>query len=183
MDKRTLAILTLIVLGAFARAIPHPPNVAPIAAIALFGGAMLRDRRAAYGAPLVTMLLSDLFLAAFVYGARPLIHSQPIVYACFLATVAIGVLVKRRRTPLVIGAASLASSILFYLVTNFAVWAGGSMYPKTAPGLVTCYQAAIPFFRNTLGGDLAFASLLFGGFALWQHFVPALRENRQLAIS
>jgi hypothetical protein len=71
---------------------------------------------------------------------------------------------------------------LFYVVTNFAVWAGGHLYPRTGAGLASCYLAAIPFFRNSLIGDMAFAALLFGGFALLEMRLPFLREESRAAV-
>ena len=78
-----------------------------------------------------------------------------------------------------IGGAALASAILFFVVTNFGVWLSSGMYPPTLAGLAACYVAAIPFFQNTLAGDLFFAALLFGGFALAERALPALRERRR----
>ncbi len=74
----------------------------------------------------------------------------------------------------------MTGSVLFFVLTNFGVWAVGTFYPKTMSGLVTCYVVAIPFFRNTLAGDFAFTALLFGGFALAERWIPILREKRQL---
>jgi hypothetical protein len=181
MNTRSTTLVAIILLAAFSRLIPHPPNVAPIAAIALFGGAFFPSRRIAFLVPLAAMLLSDVGLAIFLYSGRTLVHSQPIIYACFLATVALGRLIHNRRSPWNVAAIALASSVLFYLVTNFAVWADGTLYPHTLAGLETSYLAALPFFRNSLAGDLAFTALLFGGFALLQRLAPSLRESSQPA--
>jgi hypothetical protein len=78
-------------------------------------------------------------------------------------------------------AASLAASVLFFVVTNFAVWAMGSMYPKSAGGLLACYVAAIPFFGNTLLGDAFFTAVLFGGLALAEWRIPAVRAEPRAA--
>ena len=92
-----------------------------------------------------------------------------------LTIVGIGFLLRDRRTPLQIAGASLAGSVLFFVVTNFGVWMLGSLYPKTLEGLVACYVAAIPFFHNTLLGDAFFTAVLFGGFVLAQRRFPVLR--------
>ena len=76
-----------------------------------------------------------------------------------------------------IGGAALASAVLFFVVTNFGVWATSGMYPPTFAGLQACYVAALPFFQNSLAGDLFFAAVLFGGFALAERSLPALRET------
>jgi hypothetical protein len=177
-----LTLTGLVFLAALARLAPHPPNVTPIAAMALFGGAYMSNRRLAYMLPLAAMLLSDIVLGATVYG-KAILFSQPIVYACLLATVAMGRLIRSKRSALAIAIVTLASSCLFYAVTNFAVWTSGHLYPMTLAGLETCYVAAIPFFRNSLAGDAAFVVILFGGFALLERTVASIREHapRQIA--
>ena len=99
-----------------------------------------------------------------------------IVYGSFALVVCVGLLLRKRRSPLRIAGAALASSMLFFINTNFGVWAFGSLYPKTAAGLLTCYVAAIPFFQNTLAGDALYTAVLFGGFALAERLFPVLRE-------
>ena len=180
MNKRLMVLTGIVVAAAMARLVPHPPNMTPIAAMALFGGAFLPKRRLAYALPLVAMLLSDLVLCAMVYG-KVLLLSQPIVYACLLGTVAMGQLIRDRRSVLNVASITLASSVMFFAVTNVAVWATGSLYPRTLSGLMVCYTAAIPFFRNSLIGDMAFAAILFGGFALLENGVPSLRDKRLTA--
>ena len=179
MNKRLLAVSLFVGGAALARLLPHPPNVTPIAAMALFGGACLANRKLAFGLPLMAMLLSDLVLGYTIYG-RVLLFSQPVVYLCLLATVAIGGLIRSRKSWWNIAAASLASSVMFYLVTNFAVWAFESLYPKNWSGLITCYTAAIPFFHNSVAGDFCFAVILFGGFALLEKSIVSVREPKPL---
>jgi hypothetical protein len=179
MNKRLMVLASIVLAAAMTRLAPHPPNVTPIAAMALFGGAFLPNRRMAFALPLVAMLLSDVVLGATLYG-KALFVSQPVVYACLLATAAMGKLIRDRRSAINVGAVTLASSLMFYAVTNLAVWASGSLYPATWNGLGTCYTAAIPFFRNSLIGDMLFTGLLFGGFALLETFVISLREKQEL---
>jgi len=100
----------------------------------------------------------------------------PLVYGSFALIVCLGFWLRTRRTAVPIVCAALAASLLFFIVTNFGVWALGSMYPKTTEGLVACYLAAIPFFGSTLLGDAAYTVLLFGGLALAEKRLPALRE-------
>jgi hypothetical protein len=178
MNKRLMVLIGIVVAAAMARLIPHPPNMTPIAAMALFGGAFLPKRRLAYALPLAAMLLSDIVLGITLYG-KAMLASQATVYACLLGTVAMGKLIRDRRSVLNVAAVTLASSLLFFVVTNFSVWASEALYPRTLPGLMACYTAAIPFFRNSLIGDMAYAAILFGGFALLENVVVSLREKQQ----
>ncbi len=166
---RTLLVLALIVLAAALRVAPHPWNFTPVGAMALFSGALLKDRRLAFFFPLLALFLGDLFI-----GFHKLI---PIVYASFLINVAIGLWLRDRRTVTRISLATLLGAIQFFLVTNFAVWWLLNSYPKTTSGLATCYLAGIPFFWNTLAGDAFHATLLFGAFALAERFIPALQAS------
>lgn len=173
MTKPRLIVLVLMILAAAAsRLIPHPPNMASITAVALFGGAYLSDKRLAFLVPLAALFLGDLVLGLYSH--------MEIIYGSFTLVVCIGLLLRRKRTPLRIAGAALLSSLLFFIITNFGVWAFGSLYPKTAAGLVACYVAAIPFFQNTLVGDALYTAVLFGGFALAERRIPALRERATL---
>lgn len=98
------------------------------------------------------------------------------MYPSFALVVCIGLLLRQRRRPVPIIGAALASSLVFYLVTNFGVWAMGTLYPRTVAGLFECCAMAIPFFRNTVLGDAVYCAVLFGGFALAQKEFPALRQ-------
>ncbi len=179
MNKRLLAVSLFVGGAALARLLPHPPNVTPIAAMALFGGAYLANRKLAFVLPLVAMLLSDLVLGFTLYG-KILLFSQPVVYLSMLAIVAIGGLLRFRKSWWNVAVASLLSSVMFFFVTNFAVWALESLYPRNWIGLIACYTAAIPFFRNSIAGDLCFVMILFGGFALLEKSVVSVREPKPL---
>ena len=166
---RTLLALGMILLAAALRIAPHPWNFTPVGAMALFSGAVLRDRRLAFLFPLLTLFLGDIFI-----GFHKLV---PIVYASFLLSVLIGRLLQNRRTILRIGAATLLGSAQFFLVTNFAVWWLLNSYPKSASGLAACYLAGVPFLWNTLAGDAFYSALLFGAYALAERFIPALHAS------
>ena len=99
------------------------------------------------------------------------------VYVSFALSVCLGFLVRKRPGYVTVFTASLAGSVLFFLLSNFGVWLDGTLYPLTTAGLYTCYVAAIPFFRNTLLGDLFYAGLLFGSFAWAQQQMPVLRAQ------
>jgi hypothetical protein len=171
MFYRTLLALALIVLAAALRLAPHPWNFTPVGAMALFSGAVVRDRRLAFIFPLVALFAGDVFI-----GFHKLI---PIVYASFLVNVAIGLWLRDRRSIARIGLATLFGAIQFFIVTNCAVWQFLGSYPRTAAGLVACYIAGLPFFWNTLAGDALYAALLFGSFALAERFSPVLQRSSQ----
>ena len=167
--KPRLTFLIAMVFGAAAtRLLPHPPNLTPIAAMALFGGAYFADKRLAFLVPLAALLLSDIVMGLY--------NQIPVVYGSFALIVCLGFWLQKRRTWLRLAAATLVSSVLFFITTNFAVWAFGSLYPKTMEGLLACYVAAIPFFRHTLLGDMLYAAVLFGGFALIERWLLASRR-------
>jgi len=170
---RIVVISAAIVLAAALRIVPHPWNLAPVGAMALFSGAMVRDRRLAFMFPLLALFAGDLFI-----GFHKL---MPVVYSSFLLSVFIGRWLQNRRTPIRVGGATLLGAIQFFTVTNFGVWALGSFYPRTLGGLAACYAAGIPFFWNTLAGDALYVTLLFGGYALAERFIPALRAPSRCA--
>ncbi len=172
VSTRPLILIAGIVLAAASRLMPHPPNVTPIAAMALFGGAHFANPAAAYLVPLAAMALSDLVLG--FHG------TLPFVYVSFALIVLIGSRLRRGKALVPVTIAAVASSVLFFLVTNFGVWATGTLYSKSWAGLATAYLAALPFFRNTVLGDLSYVAVLFGGFALLERYLPALRENHRL---
>jgi hypothetical protein len=166
-QPRLIAILAAILIAAALRLVPHWPNFTPIGAMALFGGAYFGKRALAFAAPLGALLVSDAVLG-FHAG-------MPFVYGSVALIVLLGWAIAKRITPLSIAVAALASSVLFFAITNFGTWLASGMYPPTLTGLAACYVAAIPFFQNTLAGDLAFSALLFGGFALLEQRLPVLR--------
>jgi hypothetical protein len=115
------------------------------------------------------MLLSDAVLGFY--------SGMQYTYFALALVVLVGWVISRRISPLRVGAGAVASSILFFLVSNFGTWLSSGMYPHTFAGLTACYVAAIPFLQNTLAGDLFFSGLLFGGFALLERAVPMLRAS------
>lgn len=152
--KKALPHLVVIVLAAAARIIPHAPNFAPIAGLAIFTGYHFKNRFT-WTIPIAAMVLSD-----FIIG----FHSTvPYVYASFVIMSLIGSYMKKKNaTSLFL--TSLMSSALFFLVTNFGVWATGSMYIKSVGGLMQSYVMGLPFLRNTAMGDLFYTFSFFYGF-------------------
>ena len=155
---RGAIIVTLITLSAVLRIVPHPWNLTPVGAMALFSGAMFRNRWIAFLLPLAGLLAGDLFTGFY--------KLMLVVYASFAVSVAIGRWLAENRTVARVGGAVLLGAVQFFLVTNCAMWALGGFYPKTAAGLRACYLAGVPLFWNTLAGDALFAGALFGGYAL-----------------
>jgi hypothetical protein len=173
---RLLLALAMIAIAAALRIAPHPWNFTPVGAMALFSGAILKDRRLAFAFPLLALFAGDLFVGFYKLGV------MLFVYTSFLLSVLIGRWVQNHRSLGRISAATLLGSMQFFLVTNFAFWALGSSYPRTLAGLVNCYAAGVPFFGNTLAGDAFYAAVFFGAFALAERFVPIFREPASAAI-
>jgi len=166
-DIRFKVVLGMILAAAVVRLLPHPPNFTPIGAMALFGAARFRDWRVGFLAPLAALTLSQFAIGSF--------YLFPVIVLAFVMESCIGLFLRRRRGMLPVSAAVLGGSAVFFLVTNFAVWAAGG-YPHTPGGLMACYAAGIPFFWNTFGGDAVYSAILFGGFALAERRFPILRE-------
>ncbi len=178
MLKPRFAILTsTVVAAAVARLIPHPPNFTPMIALALFGGTYFAEKRAAYLVPLAAMILSDIGLA-FLKGYEFFTTMRVVIYGCFAIITALGFLLRRSLKLVNIVIASLAGSTIFFIITNFAVWAEGNLYPMNTAGLIQCYIAAIPFFKNMLLSSLLYSAILFGSFEFAKHKVPALANSR-----
>ena len=172
MIRPRFSVLTLMVLAAAAtRLLPHPPNMTSIAAVALFGGAQFEDRRLALVVPLAALVLSDLVLGFHA--------TQPVIYLSFVLIALIGLALRGHRRPAWIAGTAVAGSVLFFALSNLGVWAMGGLYPKTLTGLAECYAAALPFFRNSLAGDLLYSGLLFGLFALLERRFASLKPARQ----
>jgi hypothetical protein len=170
---RLAALLSAIVAAAALRLVPHPPNFSPIDAMALFSGAYLGRRALAFVAPLGALLLSDLVLGFY--------HGMATVYFSVALVVMIGMTSLKRVSALRVGGAAILSSVLFFGITNFGMWLFSGFYPRTLAGLETCFVAAIPFFQNTVAGDLFYAAVLFGGFKAVELLMPRLRAKAQPA--
>lgn len=151
-------------------------------ALALFGGAVFAGRMVGLITVLVAMFVGDVVLEILYrldLRSWPGFHSlMLVVYASFIPTVGIGMLVRRHLRPHIVICGSLAGSSIFFLVTNYAYWSlpSQTLYPRSWEGLVACYQAALPFYRTMILGDLFYTTLLFGAFAVvaWQFPKPQL---------
>ena len=166
-----LMVLALIFLAALSRLLPHPPNFGPVAAIALTGGAFLPQRWMAWVVPFAALYASDLLLNNLVYGQYYEGFFWGVngwVYAGFALTILLGSWAgsrgKGKSTPrLVLGLT--VSTLLFFLLTNFGVWLGSGMYPRTGSGLLAAYAAGLPFLLNSALGNLLFGAVMIGAVA------------------
>lgn len=175
-------IAALVFFGAAMRLVPHPWNMAPIGAMALFGGAYFSRTLWALLVPLAAMVTSDLCLWAFL--DKPL-SWQPYVYAALLVYLGLGLLLRRRQPlfatagrtgwdALAVAGSAIAGSIAYFLITNFQAWLWlKETYARSWQGLLDCYVAGVPFFRGTLAGDLLYTGVLFGALALCERRWPA----------
>ncbi len=180
VSRRSSVILGAVVLAAITRLIPHPPNFAPITAMALFGAATLTDKRQAVLTPLLALFVSDLCVEAMhrlgLIASWGVYSGMWVTYSAVVLITLMGLLLRGHRTLPAIAGMTLAGSIVFFLWTNCCVWATWNLYPHTPAGLVACFVAAVPFFQNAVLGDAVYATALFGGFALTERLIPALRE-------
>jgi hypothetical protein len=171
MKQNRLNILMaalLILMAAGSRIVNHEIgqyNLAPVAALGLFSGAIVKDKRLAFLFTLLAQLLSDVYFQLFtsMQGFYP---SMIFTYAGMFAVTLLGTQMGAVKAHKVLGFA-VGGSVLFFLISNFGVWAEG-YYGYTAGGLLTCFVQGIPFYRNTLIGDVAGSTLLFGGYHLLQ---------------
>ncbi len=170
--------LSLTVLGAIARLVPHPPNFAPVGATSLFAGARLPVWQA-YLVPLVLMAITDPFYAAF-YHVPAYSVFQVFTYGSFLIGVWLGRRIRATESISRIAAFSVLNSMQFFAITNFGSWLWFQGYPRTVDGLLSCYVAAIPFFGRTLVSDLIFTAVMFGLYA-WLSRTVAARERHTAA--
>jgi hypothetical protein len=167
---RVLLILCFILFAVAVRILPHPWNFTPIGAMALFSGAKLNNKWAAFLMPLSALFLGDIFVGFY--------KLRIVIYLSFGLSVLIGRYVRGSQTFLPLSAATLLGAIQFFLVTNLAIWfLGYTLYPKSPAGLVACYVLGIPFFANSLAGDAFYAAILFGGFAIVERLSPAFRAD------
>jgi len=152
--QKLISYTLIILLAIFARLIPHAPNFAPIGGLALFSGSRFK-KKIALIIPLAAMFISDIFLGFH--------KTIPYVYLSFVIIALIGSLINKGKWQTLLKA-SLVSSVIFFLITNFGVWASFDMYPKTIDGLMQSYVMGLPFFRNTILSDLFYSFSFFYGY-------------------
>lgn len=171
-----------IFVVAFSRLLPHPYNFTPVGGMALFAGALFGGRKMLWLVPLVAYLISDLLVNNILYASYYesfIWMTSPAVYLSLAAIILIGHFMLKRINAKNMVLASVSASVLFFLITNAFVWYASPTYPNTVAGLMSSYTAGIPFFWNTLAGDLFYCSLLFGSYSIWVKKYPAFRLKTQ----
>ena len=152
-----LLAVALVIFGVAMRLLPHPANLAPVGAIALFGGAVL-PRKLGWWLPLAIMIVSDTLIGFY--------DGIVFTWLGFLLVGLFGMTLRSQSNWFRVPFGALGAAVIFFTVSNFGVWLLGNMYPLTLAGLVACYEMALPFFRNTFFGDFLYGWLLFGAYAL-----------------
>ena len=175
---KTIFVLGAILFVALSRLLPHIPNFTPVAAMALFGGAVITNKKSAYLLTFAALLLSDILVNTLLYNDYNFANyiAQPFVWAVYFSfalTVFMGTSIKNNINVKNVAFFSVSSSLLFWLLTNFACWPNNPLYTQDFSGLVNCYIAAIPFLGNVVG-DLFYNTLLFGSLFLAAKRIPSL---------
>jgi len=163
-------LAVLIALGVAGRLLPHPPNFTPMAAIALFAGFIFVKRYMSIVAVVAAMLLTDYFAFGYLSPDWFASKSMVVVYLALLFPIVFRGFLQKKLGVMRIAGAALASSTVFFVATNFSVWAFSPMYEKTFAGLLLCYTTAIPFFQNTIAGDMMWSGIVFGSYFALRHF-------------
>lgn len=181
LNLQTSILSIIIILAAFTRIIPHPPNFSPIAAIGLFGAAHFAKKWQAFFITLLGIWLSDLVINNYIYSSSTtnfvwFYNGFYWQYISYVLIIFVGLFIFKNGVSLsktfggIVG-----SSGIFFLVSNFGVWAGNGMYPKNIAGLISCYAAGIPFINNTIISDFLFTTVLFGSYYLLQSEYSSLK--------
>ena len=179
INIRFITLLLIILIVSLTRLLPHAYNFTPLGAIALFGGAYFSRKFWAVLIPLVAVFVSDLLVNNILYAS----FNEGFVwvysgfywqYACYIIIAMMGMGMFNKVNVKNVALGALGSSILFFVVTNFAAWLGNPMYPQSFSGLMMSYTAGIPFFGGTLIGTLFYSGVLFGGFEWLKKLNPEL---------
>lgn len=174
IQLQTGIISLMVLMAALSRLLPHPYNFTPIGAMGLFGAAYFTRKYLAFIIPFAALLVSDFLLNNLIYARMyPEFYNEGIVwfgnlwvYGAFALIITLGLVVLRKVKIGNLLIASLSASIIFFLITNFGSMMIDPVYPKNGAGLMAAYTAGIPFFWNTLLGDLFFTGVLFGAYEL-----------------
>jgi len=145
--------LILVLLACISRLIPHPPNFTPISAIAIFSGAIIVDKKNAFLIPFIIVFFTDLIIGMHGYMWA--------VYLGFAINTLLGISISKNLKIPSIFVAGVFGSLQFYIITNFAVWLSSGMYDHTLDGFLRCLTLAVPFYKNTVLGDIFYITMLF----------------------
>ena len=172
------ALIILLIAGS--RLIPHTENFVPVFAMILFASVHLKNKFQAIAISMGALWMSDLYINNWgryaEYHNEFVLFSSPFNYLSYLLIALIGFKLFQNTISIkkVFGS-SLIVGVVFFIVSNFGVWISGTLYPMTFDGLITCYIAAIPFFRSTLTSNILFSFVLFGGYYALQNQVRFLK--------
>ncbi|MCX6312328.1 MAG: hypothetical protein NT084_11920 [Bacteroidetes bacterium] len=163
---RNLFVFIALIFAASTRLFPHPDNFTAIGAMGLFAGAIMNNRTLSLVLAMAVMFVTDSIIGFY--------DGFWVDYIAFALSIVLGWIISKKQNMLSITTASIASAILFYVISNFGVWAGGGMYPMTGAGLGVCYIKALPFFYNGLLSQVLYGGLLFGIFHAVKNWKPSL---------
>lgn len=174
INLQTNLIIAIILLAAFSRLIPHPPNFSALIALGIFGGAHFSKKIHALIIPIFAIWISDLFINNYIYNDifnefTFFYQGFFFQYISFLIIPLFSIFIFKNGISLkntIFG--SVSSSLIFFFISNFGVWISGTIYSKTIPGLISCYITAIPFLQNSIAGNIFYTSILFGGYYFLQ---------------
>lgn len=177
MSTRVIVLiaLSLVLFGAFVRLFPHLPNMTPVTAIAFAGGLYL-GRRWALILPILILLVSDVFIGFYDW------RIMASVYGSFALIGCLSFLARRYKNVLTVGLSVISASLLFFLITNAAVWLFSPWYEKSITGLLYSYELGIPFLRNMMVGDMLYSALLIGAFEAARAFAGRRARRMSLAV-
>ena len=175
-----VVIISLILFASFTRIIPHMPNFTPIGAMALFGGAYLKNKYHALIIPIASLWISDLIINNFIFSFYsdftwfyPGFLWQ---YASFILIIIVGYFFLEKLNFKNVFISTIFSSVLFFIITNLGVWLSGTMYTLDLQGLITCYFMALPFFKGTVLGFICYSTFLFGTLELSKYKFQTLKN-------
>ena len=178
-----LAFALLIIVGSVCRVMGFAPQIA----MAVFGAAIIKDKRLAFVLPLVSMFISDVIFEVLFhlgytnyggfYSGQTFFDGQIMNYLLLASITLIGFWARNLNLNRII-AASVSAPVFYFVLSNFMVWIGGAglQRPKTFSGLMMCYNDALPFFRSSLTNSLICSVILFGGYYLAQRYFVARKQ-------
>ena len=161
----------LIILAIASRFLPHPPNFTAVLSVGIFAGFLFRNKALGYIIPIIAMIASDIILG---------MHST--MWAVYFSIIIAGFIGTKIKKSIMgnIALSSLISAVMFFVITNFAVWLNGIMYPMNFQGLISCYISAIPFFGYTLLSTIVYSFILFEIYSLFEKNIFSKRIDNQL---
>lgn len=187
-NRTTILVFTLLILASALYRVwdNRPLGFAPQIAMALFAGSIIQNKKFAFVVPILSMLISDcIYQLLYVQGLTELkgfYHGQLINYILFACVTVIGFYINKNNILAILGG-SIAGVIFFYVASNFADWVGGGLdlsghpYPKTFSGLLSCFEAGLPFLKGSLWATLLFSGLFFGVYHLFTRNALSVRQR------